>query len=62
MRDTTRRPGAYADPPHRRHRRRRPHLVVYFFAAIGFITTLVLLARYAVVPLLVYLQQFGGSA
>lgn len=44
------------DRPPRPRRRRRASLLIYLLAAIGLVTVLVFLMRYAIVPLLVMLK------
>lgn len=48
-------------PPVRRRRRRRTPLGIKLLALIGAAALLVVLGRYVIVPLLVYLNTFGGS-
>ena len=48
------------EPPEPPRPRRRHSLLLWILAAIGLVTVLVLLGRYAVVPLLVLLN--GGAA
>ena len=48
-------------PPLRRRRRRRTPFIIKLLALIGAVATLVVLGRYVVVPLLVYLNTLGGS-
>ena len=59
MSNYQRRAQRYEEPP--RRRRRKPRFMLYFFAAIGVVATLVCLARYVLIPLLVSLQMMGGG-
>lgn len=50
------------EPPQRRPRRKRFSLLKTVFMLVGAVTLVVLLMRYAIVPLLVLLPQWlGGS-